>query len=232
MGVTGVRDWVDALRAQIWWAQGKLQQAVGWADRYPARTDDTVYPAIPVALAHIWLARGNPDEAIRCLEHALQSAQQVGRRGNTVQLLAVKALAHRARGEPTEALADLAQALALGEPEGYCRVFVDEGAPMVRLLQRAAAREPSSKYIQQLLAALGEPALDQPVAPVPLVEPLTERETQVLRLIVDGATNQEIAKELVLTVNTVKKHTSHIFAKLGVKNRAQAIGRARELNLL
>jgi len=122
--------------------------------------------------------------------------------------------------------------VALAEPEGYVRVFVDEGEPMARLLHRAAVRVPASDYIQQLLQALGDPADAEPLPSTSLVEPLSERERQVLQLIADGATNQEIATELVLSLNTVKKHASNIFGKLGASNRAQAIARARELGLL
>ncbi len=103
---------------------------------------------------------------------------------------------------------------------------------MARLLRRAAARVPSSAYIRKLLAALGEPLL----APLPdsntLAEPLSQREMEIIKLIADGATNREIAVELVLTTNTVKKHVGNIFGKLGATNRTQAIARAREANLL
>jgi LuxR family maltose regulon positive regulatory protein len=102
---------------------------------------------------------------------------------------------------------------------------------MARLLHRAATRAPNSNYLRQLLDALGEPLDAEPPLAAPLVEPLSERERQVLQLIADGATNQEIATELVLALNTVKKHTSNIFGKLGVSNRTQAIARARELEL-
>jgi LuxR family maltose regulon positive regulatory protein len=122
--------------------------------------------------------------------------------------------------------------VALAEPEGYVRVFVDEGEPMARLLHRAAVHVPASDYIQQLLEASGDPADAEPLPSTSLVESLSERERQVLQLIADGATNQEIATELVLSLNTVKKHASNIFGKLGASNRAQAIARARELDLL
>ncbi|MCI0554201.1 MAG: response regulator transcription factor, partial [Anaerolineae bacterium] len=114
----------------------------------------------------------------------------------------------------------------------YVRVFVDEGMPMVRLLRRMMTRSSASEYVLRLLEALGESAnIEMPLAHN-LIDPLSQRELEVLRLIADGATNKEIAQELVLTVNTVKRHISNIFGKLHVSNRVQAIAQARELNLL
>jgi LuxR family maltose regulon positive regulatory protein len=187
---------------------------------------------VPHALAQVWLVKHEPDKALPLLDHALQSAQAVGRQGNAVQLLALKAVVQHAQGDPEQALAALGQALELAEPEGYVRAFVDERAPMARLLRRMLTRSPASEYVRQLLDALGEPAAVEQSAAAPLVERLSEREVQVLRLIADGATNREIADELVLTVNTVKRHISNIFGKLEVSNRVQAIARARQLNLL
>jgi LuxR family maltose regulon positive regulatory protein len=232
MGVLELKAWVDALRAQVWLEKGDTEPAFLWAAGDIGSIHVEIYPAIPVALAQVWLAQGRPDEALQLLDHALQAAEQVGRLGNTIQILVVKALAHRARGDPDRALADLEKALALAEPEGYFRVFVDEGRPVLRLLARAAARSPASGYIQSLLEALGEPTSFEPGAPTQLVEPLSPRELQVLQLIADGATNQEIANELVLAVNTVKKHISNVYGKLGVSNRVQAVASARLSGLL
>ncbi len=103
---------------------------------------------------------------------------------------------------------------------------------MARLLRRMLTRSPASEYVRRLLDALGEPATMEKPGAAPLIEQLTEREAQVLRLIADGATNKEIADELVVTVNTVKRHISNIFGKLEVSNRTQAIARARQLNLI
>jgi len=232
MGISDVQDWVNALRAEVWLEQGDSEVALHWAAGFTGSINDIIYPAIPVALAHVWLAKGRPDEALRLLDHALQAAEQVGRMGNAIQILVVKALAHRERGDPDQALDDLEKALALAEPEGYFRVFVDEGRPIVRLLARAAARNPASDYIQNLLEWLGEPHSTGTVAPTQLVEPLTPRELQILQLLADGATNPEIANELVLAVNTVKKHISNIYGKLGVSNRVQAVAQAHQLGLL
>ena len=150
---------------------------------------------------------------------------------HNIGFMAVQAIVYHAQGEPEQAFARLEQAIEMAEPEGYIRVFVDEGMPMSRLLRRMMTRSPASEYIRRLLDALGETAnLEMPIA-TKLIEPLSQRELEVLRLIIEGATNKQIADELVLTVNTVKRHISNIFRKLEVSNRAQAIARAHELNL-
>jgi LuxR family maltose regulon positive regulatory protein len=194
--------------------------------------EDVVFPSVPITLAKIWLSQGQPDKALPLLDHALQSSQTVGRLGNAIHILAVQAIVYHARGETDQAFATLERALELAEPEGYLRVFIDEGVPMARLLRRMLTRSSASTYIRRLLEALGEPVkIESPIISK-LIDPLSQRELEVLRLIVDGATNQEIAHELVLTVNTVKRHISNIFRKLEVSNRAQAIAQARKLNLL
>jgi LuxR family maltose regulon positive regulatory protein len=232
INVMEVMEWVNAYRAQVWLERGDSEDAFHWAIGDIKNIYDGIYPTIPVALAQVWLAQGRPEHALQLLEHALQAAEQVGRLGNAIQILVVKALANRARGDPDQALTDLEKALELAEPEGYFRVFVDEGRPILRLLARAASRNPASVYIQRLLEALGVPVAIEPIASSQLIDPLTTRELQVLQLIADGATNQEIANELVLALNTVKKHISNIYLKLGVDNRVQAVARARHLGLL
>ena len=232
MGVAQVKDWIAALRAQVWLARGDTDAALDWANHFASQMEDAVFPSVPIALAKVWLSQREPDKALPLLEHALQSAQTVGRLGNAIHILAVQAIVYHAQGQPEQAFSKLEHALELAEPEGYVRVFVDEGAPMARLLRRMLTRSFASEYVHKLLDALGEPAnVNMPVASR-LIDPLSQRELEVLRLIVEGATNKEIADELVLTVNTVKRHISNIFGKLVVRNRAEAIARARELNLL
>jgi LuxR family maltose regulon positive regulatory protein len=126
----------------------------------------------------------------------------------------------------------LERALSLAEPEGYVRTFVDEGEPMARLLRRALAQGLAPSYVASLLAALGEEAMPLPPGEQPLVEPLTQREIEVLHLIAAGLSNQEIAQELVIALSTVKSHINHMYGKLGVKSRTQAVARAQELGLL
>jgi LuxR family maltose regulon positive regulatory protein len=232
IGVLEVNDWVNAFRARVWLDKGDTEPAFHWAAGYRGGDLDAIYPSIPIVLAHVQLYQGRPDEALRLLDHALQATEQVGRMGNAIQILVVRALAHRARGDPDQALADLERALALAEPEGYLRVFMDEGQPIVRLLARAAMRNPGSRYIHRLLEEMGDSDTVETIATSQLIEPLTTRELQVLQLIADGATNQEIANELVVATNTVKKHISNIYRKLGVSNRVQAVAQARQLGLL
>ena len=232
MGVAQVKDWISALRAQVWLARGDTEAALDWASHFAGQMEDVVFPSVPIALAKVWLWQRHPDKALPLLDHALQSAQTVGRLGNAIHILAVQAIVYHAQGEPARAFAALERALELAEPEGYVRVFADEGAPMARLLHRMLTRSPASKYVRRLLEALGESVKIELAITSKLNAPLSQREVEVLHLIVDGATNKEIADELVLTVNTVKRHISNIFGKLVVRNRAEAIARARELNLL
>lgn len=232
MGLASVKDWISAQRAQIWLARGDTEAALNWAGHFAGQLQDDIFPSVPIALAKVWLSQREPDKALPLLEHALQAAQAVGRLGNLIHILAVKAVVYHAKGEPEQALATLEQALELAEPEGYVRIFADEGAPMARLLRRMVTRSSASEYVGRLLEALGESVKSELPMAGKLNEPLSRRELEVLRLIADGATNKEIADELVLTVNTVKRHISNIFGKLAVSNRAQAIAGARLLNLL
>jgi LuxR family maltose regulon positive regulatory protein len=232
MGVAQVKVWIGAQRAQVWLARGETEEAFDWASHFAAQMQDVIYPSVPIALAKVWLSQHEPEKALPLLDHALQSAQTVGRLGNAIHILAVQAVMHSAQGNPELAFATLEHALKLAEPEGYVRVFVDEGVPMRRLLHRMLTRSSSPEYIRRLLEACGESTRMTATIDNRLVDPLSQREHEVLRLIIEGATNKEIADELVLTVNTVKRHISNIFGKLEVSNRAQAIARARELNLL
>lgn len=232
MGVLVVNDWVNAFRARVWLDKGDTEPALHWAASYRGGEHDAIYPSIPIVLAHVQLDQGRPDEALRLLDHALRATEQVGRMGNAIQILIVRALAHRARGDPDKALADLEKALVLAEPDGYLRVFMDEGQPIVRLLTRAAMRNPRSRYIHRLLEEMGESDFVETIITSQLIEPLSAREQQVLRLLAEGTTNQEIANELVVATNTVKKHISHIYRKLGVSNRVQAVAQARQLGLI
>jgi LuxR family maltose regulon positive regulatory protein len=180
-----------------------------------------------LTLARVLLAQGNPGQAERLLDRLLHCAESAGRMGRVIETLVLQSLALQAQNRLPQALVCLERALSLAEPEGYVRTFVDEGAPMAALLQRALARGVMPDYVGRLLAAF-----DQAVGAQLLIEPLTGRELEVLSLLAAGLRNQEIADQLVISLATVKRHISNIYGKLGVSHRTQAIARARALGLL
>ncbi len=155
---------------------------------------------------------------------------------SVIEILVQQALAQEAQGNILPALDPLERALTLAEPEGYVRIFVDEGEPMRILLRHAAADGIASSYTRRLLSAFDEPAqlVSTPVqvAAVELVEPLTMREVEILRLVAAGMRNQEIADQLFISLSTVKRHIANAYGKLGVSHRTEAVARANELNLL
>ncbi len=241
---------IAALRARIWVAQGRLVEAMGWArERSLSAQDDLSYlrEFEHITLARVLLARNKSDreeryihEATGLLERLLQAAEDGERTGKVIEILVLQALAHRVQGDISAALVPLERALTLADPEGYVRIFVDEGMPMAQLLSEAAAREIMPDYTRKLLAAFGaqgridsdySPYLTAP-ASQPLVEPLSQRELEVLRLISRGLSNREIGEHLFLAVITVKGHNRNIFRKLQVRRRTEAVARARELSVL
>jgi LuxR family maltose regulon positive regulatory protein len=187
-----------------------------------------------VTLARLFIAQNQPNKALNLLEPLLPEMEREGRLGMVIEIEILRALALQEQDHVTRALAALERALSLAEPEGYVRLFVDAGPPMARLLYQAAERGIKPEYCGRLLVAF--PTSKAALAPHPqtaeLVEPLSARELEVLQLISTGATNQEIARSLVITVNTVKKHVTNILGKLSVTSRRQAAARARDLGLL
>ena len=199
--------------------------------------------------ARVALAEDKPGEALALLEPWLAAMEQLGGQGSkkAIELQILQALALQAQGEPERAVQALAQALAAAEPSGYMRLFLDEGAPMAPLLKRfslpdtaAASQDISPGYVEKLLAEFSPKTNDQRVKTKPspsssLIEPLTKRELQVLRLLAGepwGRSSTEIAHELGVSANTVRYHIKHIYGKLGVHRRADAIARAEDLDLL
>jgi LuxR family maltose regulon positive regulatory protein len=189
--------------------------------------------ALPRSQARVHLAQGDPAAALAVLEPARQQAEVRGWHDDRLRVLVLQAVVLQAQGDRDEALQVLMDALALAAPAGFIRLFVDEGPPMVQLLTAAAAHGVQPAYTARLLAACGAPDTPRPAlgAP-PLVEPLSEREREILRLVAQGCSNREIGERLSLALDTVKGHNRRIFGKLGVQRRTEAVARARDLGLL
>jgi LuxR family maltose regulon positive regulatory protein len=232
---------VAAVRARVWIARGKLSEAWGWAGEHGVAVADElsyVHEFEHATLARLLLAQGTRDradqgvgEAIGLTERLLGAAEQGGRKGSAIDILVVQALARHARNDPAGALNSLARAVALAEPEGYVRVFIDEGPPMAALLKLATKSRSAPDYVRRLLATVvtveGQTPVEQP-----LIEPLSERELEVLRLLESDLDGPDIARELTVSLSTVRTHTRNIYAKLGVNSRRAAVRRAAELGLL
>ena len=241
---------LPAQRARLLLAQGDAAAATRWTQlrgldaedepRYPQERDYLV-------LARVLLAQDRPDRALALIERLLHAAISQDRIGSGIEIQALRALALAASDDEPAAVAALAEAVTLACPQGYVRVFADEGAPMRALLSRliAAQRaEPSpahrvpagclARIVQAFNAEPGVPGSERRAAHVVpgLVEQLTSRELEVLTMLAAGTPNQVIAKELFVSLFTVKKHVSHILGKLGAANRTEAVARARELGLI
>ncbi len=242
---------------QFWLASGELERAKNWVEEIIQRTSvpspsthehsPLAHEREDVARARILLAQKMPDEALSLLEPLQVNAEKQERWSHVIEMKVVQALAHSMRNEDQEALTVLSQAVHLAESESYVRIFVDEGTAMAALLSRLREQErrkAPTPYLDTLLAAFLPRGTTHKPLPIgsnqhrgrlmeqPLVEPLSERELEVLHLIARGDSNQEIAEVLVIALDTVKRHVTHIFEKLGVNNRIQAVARARALGLL
>lgn len=235
---------ITAMRTYIWLLQGKLESAVNWAEEIGLSAQDS--PSFRHEFAYLTLARiliGHYriqqtdtviDEAKHLLESLLNLAQDEGRTDSIIEILILQSIANMEQGDNTIALDTIQQALNLAEPEGYVQVFVDEGEPMRQLLSMCLLQDGDANYLPHLLKAFNqyddEPAISDPNQL--LIEPLSDRELDVLKLISDGYTNQAIADELFIALSTVKKHVNNIYGKLNVANRTQAVKRSSELNIL
>jgi LuxR family maltose regulon positive regulatory protein len=231
-----------AVRAHLVLVQGDLAAALHWTQTSGvSATEALSYPHEReyLTLVRVRIAQGRQQpggsflpEALALLERLLADAEPRARLGSVIEILLLRALALQAQSKQEEALRTLGRALTLAEPEGYLHLFLDEGPPLLSLLRQAYARQITPGYVRTLLEAAGQHMRPTPHRSSVLGELLTEREREVLRLLVEGASNREIAEHLVLSVNTVKKHVFNICSKLSVQSRAQAIARVRTLNIL
>ena len=232
---------VSAQRARVLVAQGRVEEALDWArGRHLAPDDELTYVREyeHLTLARVLLHRHDASgpgaqAAYDLLDRLREAAERGSRTGTLIEVLALQALAHHAlhgRHDLLGALLPLGRALRLAEPEGYVRVFVGEGAPMAALLEALVRTDASWHYPRRLLAAFEQP----PGATVDhvLVDPLSARELDVLRLLASDLDGPEISRRLYVSVNTMRTHTKSIYAKLGVRSRRAAVTKAAELGLL
>jgi LuxR family maltose regulon positive regulatory protein len=223
---------VTRLRVTLALAQRDLEQARQWAATLPPVEGDRFPYHHFICLARLELAAGQPARALEHLAAAWRSLEATDLVSVRLQVLVLEAVARRARGQSQQAQAVLERALAMGQPGGFLRTFVDEGLPIQELLRRsasagAASRGPLAEYAQQLLAAFAAPAAN---GASPALR-LTARELQILRLLAAGLSNREIAAHLVVAPATLKRHVSNLYLKLEVHSRTQALARAAELGL-
>jgi LuxR family maltose regulon positive regulatory protein len=233
---------VETYEARIQVARGDLAAVADWAARQQSITDfgcDLYTAHSGLVLARLFIAQRRYGEALPVLEQVLKSSESVQAIGRVLAALVLEALVYQGQHKIDLAVSVLKRALVLGEPRGYVRMFIDEGAPMADLLRQAAAHGSAIDYVNRLLAALQadqdrrEQRLHPSTANVqPLSEPLTDRELEVLRLVAIGQSNEVIAVTLVISIETVKKHLKNIYGKLDVHSRVEAVNRAREVGLL
>ncbi len=231
---------IAASVSRVWVAQGNVGEALDWVRERGLSVSDEPYYLREfehITLARVLLAPSTSNradrsihEAVGLLERLLQAAEEGERTGSVIEILVLQALANLLQGDIPAALVPLQQALTLAEPEGYVRMFVDEGPPMALLLEAAAKHGIAPNYVRHLLTAFGS-AEDRTPVKQGLIEPLSERELEVLRLLATGLNGPEIARELVVSLNTMRTHTKNIYSKLGVNDRRAAVRRAKELDL-
>jgi len=233
---------MEAWRARVALSLGDLRPARRWIVDYKTQSRDGTFPEFEdLTVVRILLAQNKPAEALALLDVRLPSAEKDGRNQSVIEILTLQAIAMMNLGHQDAALESLIRAVEKAEPEGIARVFLDRPASLVDLLRQIRHSKASaavSVYAGKLLAAIEQPDVDQPAvqrggfsAPS-LVEPLSERELEVLQLISAGLSNPEIAARLFLSVNTLRAHTSNIYRKLDVHSRVQAASRARELGII
>ena len=262
---------IPALRARMLAAAGRLDEALDWAVEHRVSVDDDLSYAHEyehVTMARVLLAQYRAQrlepavrDASRVLERLLGAAERGERTGSVIEILVLQALVHHAGGDVIAAVSALERVAGLAEPEGYVRVFAEQGPPMMALLRLLADKRPTWTYVRRLLAAAAPPApavtaSHVPAAPVSaprlsptpvssvraarvaetvggtVVDPLSDRELQVLRLLATDLDGPDVARRLVVSLNTLRTHTRNIYAKLGVNSRRAAVRRAGELNLL
>lgn len=239
---------LDALRAVIWARQGRLADAIHWAQRVPQQPSDglwLIHEMLRMAAARVFYLGRQTEHALSILESIIQPARASGRTSRLLEALALQALAYQDLGNAEQALTSLEQALSLGSRSGHLRTFTDEGDAMYHVLAASRSRLATDHrgYIDRILATFPAelPELAPPDSPEAVewltpeaasIEPLSERELQVLALIAEGFSNQEIAERLYLSTNTLKAHTQNIYTKLDVHSRVQAVNKARQVGLL
>ncbi len=245
---TGLLNPVPVQRARLLLAQGRVAAAARWTEEgglVAGDGPDYAREAGRLVLARVLLAQRRPGAALALLDQLAAAASAQGRTGALIEIGALRALALAAAGDADRAADALAGTLAAAAPHGHVRVLVDEGEPMADVLARLAGRRSGGTvagvppgYLARLQAAFGarttgpKPGRGGGTAVPGLVEQLTGRELEVLEMVAAGRSNPAIAGQLVVTLDTVKKHVSHVLGKLGAANRTEAVARARELGLL
>ncbi len=243
--VSGLVEQIQAYEARGWLRAGQVDIAViQWQNRCSLSCDTAPSyerEAIALTLARVLITQGEAEEALRLLERWYQHARAQERTSSEIELLVLSALAYQQQGKTEQAMQRLMPALVLGYPEGYVRLFVDEGTSMAPLLRLALSRwksQPEGRYLHTLLAVLeaaqpGQAPLPQTFHHVgPPLEPFSRRERQVLHLLETSLSNAEIAAELVVSINTVRTHIRSLYHKLQVKSRKEALAVARQWKLL
>jgi LuxR family maltose regulon positive regulatory protein len=226
---------LEAFRLRLWMVQGNHEAISRWLHEQPLDHPGASSYQNQLAYltrARIMITQHQAENALGLLERLLAQVEALGQIGRALEVFILQSLALADLGDTSGALATLTRALMLGQPEGYMRVFLDEGIPMAKLLRYAGSRGISPKYIAELMSQFASEIGTAPVAQQPLIEPLTERELEVLHLLADGLSNQEIASKLVVALGTAKTHTASLYRKLDVVSRTQAVARARELGLI
>jgi LuxR family maltose regulon positive regulatory protein len=237
---------VKSSRALLWTLEGILDAAWGWAQTIGLDSDSEIsylQESDFILLARILIASKSWNDADRLIDRLMITIETGERYWRLIELLVLRALLLESQGKEQEALDDIQRALELAKPNGYFRIFLDEGAPMVALLQRALSHEIAPEYVHSLLTTFRDEIKDEqrmpkettasPVkTPSSLVEALSDRELEVLRLLRSELSGPEIARELTIALSTVRTHTQSIYSKLGVSNRRAAVRKAEDLHLI